>query len=373
MDRVSNVDSDLRGMNSGSYLHHSAFGQFSRWQGTVPSDFIVNFLGVLSRVAYFDPYLELSRQYPADRNVTTEYPPFNEEYFEWIDILEAVLSAKHHFTMVDLGAGFGRWVVNAAVALRQLSDTPYTLVAVEAEPTHFQWMIQHLADNSLDASDFRLIQGAVAETDGKVGFHVGESEFGKPADWYGQHIGGPALVDAVSLSTVLQPLGTVDLIDMDIQGAELRVLEAAAQEVDDKVKRIHIGTHAPDIEQGLHSLFGRLGWRCLRSFSSGTSADTEWGAISFQDGVQTWLNPSYLDGSQSETMILSEKLRSSRREGERLWQELNKMRKEKNQVYMIDPDSLFGRVLSIGARMRDRIAPIGTRRRKIIQSVVKKN
>jgi FkbM family methyltransferase len=337
--------------------HHPVIRGFPRWEGKVPPDFIVNFLGVLTRAEYYKDYLTTSVRYPADRIVETEYPPFDEEYFEWIDLLEAVVLAKNHFTMIELGAGFGRWTVNAAVALRQLASLPHTFVAVEAEPTHFQWTIKHLADNFVDPAGVRLIQAAVTSSDGKVGFHLGDSPLGKPADWYGQHIGGPHSVDAVSLSTLLRALDTVDLIDIDVQGAELQVLEAAALDVDKSVKRIHVGTHGADIEAGLHSLFGRLGWKCLRSFSCGATVDTEYGAITFADGVQTWLNPTYSEAEKNELEILSAKLAAPRNEGDRLWRELQKLRQARYSP-------------STAGRLRDRIAPVGTRRRAILAYLV---
>jgi FkbM family methyltransferase len=57
---------------------------------------------------------------------------------------------------------------------------------------------------------------------------------------HGQAIGGETIVRAISLKTILDGVDSVDLIDMDIQGAEFKVLHAAEKELD-KVKRIHIG------------------------------------------------------------------------------------------------------------------------------------
>jgi len=354
-------------------IHHPIFRQFPCWKGIVPPDFIVNFLGVLTRVDYFEAYRDISNRYPEDRRVETDYPIFDEEYFEWIDVLEATVAAEDHFTMLELGAGYGRWTANAAAALRILGKSRSTFVAVEAEPTHFQWWSQHLAANSVDSSNLRLVQAAVAGTDGKVGFHLEDPHYVGPARWYGQHMGGPHSIDAVSLNTLLQPLNSVDLIDIDVQGAELQVLQAGAQQLDEQVKRIHIGTHGSDIEAGLHSLFSRLGWICVRSFPCGGSAETEWGPFMFQDGVQSWLNPSFSRVPNDEIVILSEKLAASRREGLRLWQELENMRAERQRVHTIDRASLTWKVLVRAGRFRDLLAPPGTRRRKMIESIVKKS
>jgi hypothetical protein len=70
----------------------------------------------------------------------------------------------------------------------------------------------------VQALDSGMIRSAVALSDGKVGFHIGETQWGGPMNWYGQSIGDIAVVDAISLNTLLGPLETVDLIDLDVQG-----------------------------------------------------------------------------------------------------------------------------------------------------------
>ena len=192
---------------------------------------------------------------------------------------------------------------------------PFHLIGVEAEPTHFRWMQQHLTDNSVGATSLTLIEAAVANHDGQVRFHVGD-----PSAWYGQAIdlsqpvqerrfsrlrkpgarlerrsarGERTITDvrAVTLPSILDGLQPVDLIDLDVQGVEADVLESAGDALSRKVKRIHIGTHSAENEERLRALFGRLGWEKLNDYECGTEADTAWGVISFQDGVQTWQNP----------------------------------------------------------------------------------
>jgi FkbM family methyltransferase len=205
--------------------------------------------------------------------------------------------------------------MNAAAAARQRDRLAIHLVGVEAEPTHFRWMQQHLSDNSVNAASLTLIEAAVAAEPGRVRFHVGE-----PSAWYGQAIdlspsnpeprpsllkrlrpflGRPAqrderaIVDvrAVTLPSILQDLRRVDLIDIDVQGVEADVLESAEDGLSKKVKRVHVGTHDADNERRLRTLFGRLGWDNLNDYACGSEADTPWGRITFQDGVQTWVNP----------------------------------------------------------------------------------
>jgi FkbM family methyltransferase len=366
------VQAQVATVNStGIVSHHPVFLRFPCWEGTVPKGFLVDFLGVMTRADYRESYREIAQRYSVNRHAQTEYPPFDEEYFEWIDLLEAVASAENCFTMMELGAGFGPWTARAAAALRQAGNLPYTLVGVEAEPTHFQWMIQHLRDNFVDPTGLRLVRAAVSAASGKVGFYVGETQYGKPDNWYGQCIGGPHMVDAVDLNSLLEPLDVVDLIDIDVQGAELEVLEAASRLLDEKVKRVHIGTHGAKIEDGLHSLFGRLGWRRIRSFPCASTVDTEWGSIRFQDGVQTWLNPTYCNTPKDDVASLTEKLNSCRVEGARLWAELEKGRRELDKA-RLNEQSLGWKMAERIRRARGRMAPVGSRRRRVFDFIAER-
>jgi hypothetical protein len=83
----------------------------------------------------------------------------------------------------------------------------------------------------------------------------------------------------------------VDLIHCDIQGAEADVFEHAEPDLDAKVRRVHVGTHGSDVESRLRRLFESAGWEKINDYAAGTVAETPWGRMTFQDGVQTWANP----------------------------------------------------------------------------------
>jgi FkbM family methyltransferase len=261
--------------------HHRVFSRFHRWSGHVPAGFDVDFIGSKYRTAYFTMY----QPQPQERYAAPEHPPFDEEYFEWIDLLEAVASANGRFTMLELGAGFGRWTARAASASTQ-RNLPYFLVAVEAEPTHFEWLTQNLQDNKVKMQHCRLIHAAVAGKDGKVGFQVGN-----PENDYGQAIGGSTEIDAISLPTLLLPLDFVDLIDIDVQGAELDIVAAAPEPLAQKVKRVHVETHNGELHSAMLKFFRGLGWKSHILYTGNTADKTPWGRIDFQGGTQSWLNP----------------------------------------------------------------------------------
>jgi FkbM family methyltransferase len=309
--------------------HHRVFSCFHRWAGRVPAGFDIDFLGTRSRT----DFCTTSRPQPEDRFAAPSHPPFDEEYFEWIDLLEAVVSANDRFTMLELGAGWGRWTARAAAAAQQ-RGLAYTLVAVEAEPTHFQWLAQNLQDNAIKLDDCRLVQAAVTAKDGTVCFQVGDA----PTS-YGQSIGGNTEVKAVSLATLLQPFEFVDLIDMDVQSAELDILAAATEPLSQKVRRVHVETHSEQLHTAILTLFQRLGWQPHFLYGGNTADKTPWGRINFQGGTQSWLNPRLHSPTElRDTPTLQ--------------------------------NSLGRRGLTTGRRVLNRVAPVGTARRRAFLALI---
>jgi len=269
--------------------HHRIFQHFRCWEGIVQPGYQADFVGTITRASFYKG----SSCYKEPTYISTDYPEFNEEHFPWIDVLESIITAKEKFVMMELGAGYGKWLARAAKAFQQISKLPYLLIGVEAEPEHYQWMKIHFLDNGIDLEKHILIEAAVSDQDGHVIFEIGRAD-----EHYGQQIitdvTSPSFsvkeVPAVSLNSLLDPLDKVDLIDLDVQGAELRILRAAAEELNRKVKRIHIGTHHPVIEVGLRSFFYNMGWQCLNDYSYQQECSTPYGIIKFDDGVQTWIN-----------------------------------------------------------------------------------
>jgi FkbM family methyltransferase len=297
----------LRSFSGGGAKVHPVFEFFPPQASGESAEFIFNFLAVRTRKTFCRPIVtNPERNPPRDR-----WPPVNEDYFEWIDLLEAVHGAGERFTMIELGAGYGRWLANAAGAVARLGRSCH-LVGVEAEPAHFDYLAQNLRDNGVAGSSCTLVRAAAGASPGSVWFHVG-----RPDEWYGQAIDanstpvswwkrwfrrGPLrevqadgkareLVRVVSLDQLLAPLPLVDLIDLDVQGAELDVL-ASSSLLDRRVGRVHIGTHNSGVEAGLRLLFQRLGWVNRGDYPCLTAdVSTPFGPVSFQDGVQSWLNP----------------------------------------------------------------------------------
>jgi FkbM family methyltransferase len=323
------MDSALHstGLPPAGTRHHAVFEAFER---TLPLDDAthhVNFMG--ARIAHeferdliahnprFDPKLAAGlkasgRSARYDRDPT--YPlPNSEDYFEWIDLLTAIDRARSQFTMIEIGAGYGRWIGNAAAALnRRKSKEPLSkkLIALEANKERFEMMERNCADNNIAKNEVDLHRAACT-TDGKPVFMIVNNNYGEGV-WSDPRIeaefaarGVDALpftndngqkfvierMPGVKLDSLLT--GPVDFIDMDIQGAEMRVVPAAIDALDRFVKLIHIGTHSAQIDETLGNLFRAHGWRPRHLFACAAENATPYGTFAFIDGIQSWENPRF--------------------------------------------------------------------------------
>jgi FkbM family methyltransferase len=308
--------------------HHSAISSRPPMTLWCPAGTEIDFIGTHKRSHYDAGISGAAPPRPAGQ-ITPNYPAFDEEYFEWVDLLESVDEAVDRFVMVELGAGYGRWSVRGAVAARRRTGLQIMSVAVEPEPDHFRWMVEHFRDNAFDPREHELIWAAVGQN-GFVPFWIGNAN-----GWYGQalaigvqtpappdarerrrlrarsYLGRPPValssteqavvwVPSVSLQELLAPYPRIDLIDVDLQGAELDVLSSAVDALNQRVRRIHIGTHSLPIEDGLRELFTSQGWEKLNDYPSQSCVPTPYGEITFGDGVQTWLNPTSARGVRTQ-------------------------------------------------------------------------
>lgn len=278
------------------------FREFSSWSGPIPAGFGADFVGQMVDLEFQSRNHTV--QYERLRHCDyPTYPPVNEEIFEWRHLLSSILDAEERFVMFELGAGYGYWSVAAACALRiKKPMLSFALTAVEAEPTHFQWMVRNFINNGLSPEKHRLIQAAVCGNNG------GEEIFfvaGNPHEWYGQAIVSHAdyrqpdmpesytlQVPTINLENLLTGIERVDYLDMDIQGAELPAIEAGIAAMTRCVRRAFVATHSPAIEQALPKIFHDFGWDLTCLYPCQTTSVTPLGEIAFDDGVQCWVNPA---------------------------------------------------------------------------------
>ena len=317
-------------------LRHPIFERFTRSQQPDPTGMHTDFIGART-----------SQEFGgfAQPGCVEGMPPVDEDYLEWIDILETANYAQKKFVMVELGAGYGRWGVRGALAARHAGITDIFVGFAEAEPSHVKWLKQHVANNGLHPKEFHLYEAAVSDVDGSADFYVAMpdgSEGNSPDAWYGQakakdyevvgvvsdegsdktaagssssmHTGtvtssGPpetyeghpvktfasgwkaVEVPQMAAEKLLRDFDIIDLLDMDVQGEEVKIVRGAINELNKRVKRLHIGTHSREIEFELYEFLTAQGWKCLRAYPCASQTPTPYGDVHFVDGMQSWLNP----------------------------------------------------------------------------------
>ena len=297
--------------NTGSALTNSSevgyepsdleiFERFTRYQGPGKLGFVTDFLGTRTSTDFVASIRSMDgavEGLPIPAN-------FHAETVEWIGALKAVISAGKRFVAVELGAGWGPWLVTSARVARGCGIDDVHLVGVEGDATHFQFMRKHFIENGLDPDEHTLLLGVAAEEDGTASFPVIEDpamDWGAAAltktevkngvlmDYRGLKLDGVVSVPAYSLPSLLEPFDEVDLVHCDIQGAEEGVLSAAIDALNAKVRWLVVGTHSRLIEGQLIEMFMGSGWDleqekpCIFQQS---------GAIAqlIMDGCQVWRN-----------------------------------------------------------------------------------
>jgi FkbM family methyltransferase len=280
---------------------HRVFDQFEAFVGFAEPGFDLGFYGVNIRDWL---HTGQSKGLNDRRHLRIEQPSVDEEYFEWIALLSTIAAAQRRFCFAEIGAGWGRWMVTAAVLCRQ-RGLDCSLIGVEAEPSHFEWMQMVLRDNDVDPERHHLVSAAAADRDGDVVLTGPDT----PLTVWGHRTVRPEempawqslpgykfwTVPGCSLQTLFNGHDYIDLVDLDIQGVEYDVIAPAFDALNAKVGVVHIGTHSREVEESLTRVFRANHWHNVFSYPSHSRADTIFGPVSFTDGVQTWINPQRRD------------------------------------------------------------------------------
>ncbi len=272
------------------------FKRSSRSRLPGEAGFFRDFLGVRTDCAFFPAGYARYAGGVAGRDGLPDYLPLHDAV-EWRALLQSVLEARARFTAVELGAGWGPWLVAGAKAAERAGITELHLAGVEASAEHFQFMLRHFQANGLDPNAQTLVNGVVGPEDGVALFprlHNPSQQWGAKAD-YGdtptdsKNAAETDEVPAVSLPTLLGRLPPVDFLHCDVQGAEADILTAGLDVLCARVRRMVVGTHGRRIEQDLLDMLPARGW-ILETEEPCAYRHLGSRLDMFRDGVQIWWN-----------------------------------------------------------------------------------
>lgn len=260
-------------------------------------DLATNFLGTRIPPKVHPPKLNALRG-------RVEPPPnpgnWHADIAEWAAALRAVRQSTDTFRIIELGCGWGCWLTNTGVAARAIGRR-VDLIGVEGNHLHLGNAEETLRLNDFGPEDFTLFHGIAGPREGKALFPSPDAE---KTIWNGEAVfypdeatlkraeGDPAVqvLDCYPLAR-LSDGQRVDLLHIDIQGAETDYVAGNFEGIDRLVARVLIGTHSRSIEGQLMDRFLSAGWRlemerpALTPIKAGKPRTTI-------DGVQMWANPA---------------------------------------------------------------------------------
>lgn len=280
----------------GEDIHHPIFESFERMSSEATGLHVYDFLGGATRVAYNRNWAAYAT--PAGKTARPKLPPKNEHYLDWIAVLTAAAKARGVFRMAEFGAGWAPWLVRGALAARQRDDvTSCELMAVEADPTHYSWILEHFEDNGMNPTEHRVLHGAVTNNAGVLRFPV----VAEPnADYSTSLEDAETANETINVQghTVAELLdqfsGPLDFLHVDIQGSEYDALAPAIARLSRSVRAIMIGTHSSRIHEDLTALFRDNDWHEQLNLGRSKTTQTPWGEIRTDDGFLWFENARIL-------------------------------------------------------------------------------
>ena len=282
------------------YCEYDAFGlilSFALKDQTPEPGMVKNFMGVKVPPSVYPPVLEALQ---GKIEPVPDPGNWHADISEWAAALLSVVRAKDgRYRIVELGCGWGCWLVNMGAAARA-RGLSVDLIGIEGDANHLINAREVLLLNGFSDEEFSLHHGIAAAKPGKAIFPNPEQG---TAAWGGAAIFDPdrktlaaaerdpavQVLNCLTLET-LSGAQVIDLLHIDIQGAETAYVRGNMASLDRLVRRVLIGTHSRIIEGELMSHFLQAGW--VMEMDRPVIAPLYAGKpVTGIDGVQLWSNP----------------------------------------------------------------------------------
>jgi FkbM family methyltransferase len=273
--------------------------EFARHDLKPQPGFIVDFLGVRTRATSLWPEARA-----LEGNVIKAPIPgdFHCETIEWLGLLKSVRSAYGKYIAMELGAGFGPWVVAGGTAARSRGIKHIQLYAVEGDPHHYRFLRQHLSDNGFEPNKHILLEAAVGVEAGVAAWPVMEDTSGEwgsrpilaDGDYLGRDFANTKTIDIIPLADLIRREEHWDLVHIDVQGHEVDICRSCLNDLNERVSWIVVGTHSRKLDGDMLELFCRADWELehekptkFRYYRNPKTLE----GMTIADGTQVWRNP----------------------------------------------------------------------------------
>jgi hypothetical protein len=219
---------------------------------------------------------------------------------EFAAALRAVELAREHFTIIELGCGWGCWLNNAGAAARR-AGLAVQLIGVEGDEGHIGFAREACAINGFTPDQVTLRHGIAAPASGialfprqnQAGVKWGlEPVFNASPAAHQTAIatGSNNALPMIALAELTANHQRIDLLHIDIQGGETDFIAGCLPILAERVAYILVGTHSRQIEGRIMEMLLAEGW-CLE-IERPAIFGLDSGIPNIQvDGVQGWRNP----------------------------------------------------------------------------------
>lgn len=292
---VEDAKSPFYHFNS-SFDAHSVMHKYWDKNATASNTHLTNFLGV--KIApHFLPAILCGREGTVE---TIPIPAnWHADIAEWAAALRSVELSKDRFRIIELGCGWGCWLLNTGCAARAVGKS-VELIGVEGDLDHLNFALTAMEDNGFSDTQYKIIHGIAAANRGKALFPIVENAgdvwssspiFDASAEQVNEAINRKShhILDTYSISEIAENK-PVDLLHIDIQGGEADFIDGCLKDINSLVRYMVIGTHSRQIEGRIMHTLLENGWHleierpAIFSIVNGSPRIQV-------DGVQGWHNP----------------------------------------------------------------------------------
>ncbi len=229
------------------------------------------------------------------------------ETIEYIALLVSIERAQKigdsKYTVFEFGASYAPWAVASGVVAKRCRFDSISLNAVEASESMLENAKTHAKVNEM-TSFFNLTHGAVAVNDGFVFFPKVDvqsdngaqiSDNASDVDYRGLRLNYDK-VKSYCTKTLLLDHNRIDLLHMDLQGAEAKLLinQDFLSIITGKVSTLFLATQSRLIEGLALENLSNMGWLLIRERPTTYKQNSRTKDINgwtLRDGGQIWINP----------------------------------------------------------------------------------
>lgn len=286
-------------------MHPTIFNSFKPKESVSDGRSVYDFLGGAIDATYKHGWDKLVA--PEGKVVKPAYPAPTEWTVDWIASLLAAKLAGERFTVIELGAGYGQWMVSSIMAYKACyPDRPVHGMALEAEKTHYEWLHKHVEKNLSNYNNIHTdLLYAAAGYDGVVQFPTVDEPDSTYGASYQPNANGTGMeeVECLSMQSIDVRFGesVIDMLHVDVQGAEADlIVNPGFDNVLSKTRFALFGTHrSNDLHNNVKQKIEDAGMQVLIEWPRNSFIETPFGSIKTNDGAVLGVNANVAELAKS--------------------------------------------------------------------------